>query len=159
MARRAFSTLIILILIFVIIGVLLVYFSSQQTTGGNSPQGVTATGAVTHVGPPTLYPNPTLTPGDALPGVTAAQVCVSGYSTRVRNVTSAEKAEVFHRYNEPDVAGKYEVDHFISLELGGSNNVTNLWPEPYTPIPGAHQKDTIENYLHAQVCKGAMTLA
>ncbi|HEY8744592.1 MAG TPA: hypothetical protein VIU62_15975 [Chloroflexota bacterium] len=23
---------------------------------------------------------------------------------------------------------------------------------------GAHQKDTVENYLHSQVCKGAMTL-
>ena len=158
MGRRAANTLVFLIVLFVIVGVILVYFSSQPVATGTS-QTAASTGATSHAGPATLYPNPTLTPGDPLPGVTAAQVCRSGYATSVRNVSSAEKAEVFRRYNEPDIAGKYEVDHFISLELGGSNNLTNLWPEPYTPAPGAHQKDTVENYLHAQVCKNAMTLA
>jgi hypothetical protein len=158
MRRRAVNTLLFLIVLFVIFGLILVYFSSQPG-GAGTPQAAATTGATSHSGPATLYPNPTLTPGDALPGVTAAQVCRPGYATSVRNVTSAEKAEVFRRYNEPDIAGKYEVDHLISLELGGSNNVTNLWPEPYTPTPGAHQKDTVENYLHAQVCKSAMTLA
>jgi hypothetical protein len=114
-------------------------------------------------GPASLYPNPTLTPGDTFPNVTAKEVCTSGYASSVRAVTSEEKAEVFRRYGIPDVAGKYEVDHFISLEIGGSNMVTNLWPEPYvTPDApgkiGAHEKDKVENYLHDQVCKGAMTL-
>ncbi|HEV7216816.1 MAG TPA: HNH endonuclease [Chloroflexota bacterium] len=158
MGRRAANTVLFLIVVFVVFAALLIYFSSQPGAGG-TVQTAATTGTVSHVGPPTLYPNSALTPGDALPGVTAAQVCRAGYATSVRNVSSAEKAEVFRRYNEPDVAGKYEVDHLISLELGGSNNVTNLWPEPYTPTPGAHQKDTVENYLHAQVCKNAMTLA
>jgi hypothetical protein len=52
----------------------------------------------------------------------------------------------------------YEVDHFVSLELGGSNDIKNLWPEPYLPKPGARQKDVVENYLHRQVCAGNMTL-
>lgn len=158
MARRAANTLVFLIVLFVAFGALLIYFSSQPGADG-TVQTAATTGVASHAGPAALYPDPALTPGDALPGVTAAQVCRPGYATSVRNVTSAEKAEVFRRYNERDVAGKYEVDHFISLELGGSNNVTNLWPEPYTPTPGAHQKDTVENYLHAQVCKGATTLA
>ncbi|HEY8743361.1 MAG TPA: hypothetical protein VIU62_09695, partial [Chloroflexota bacterium] len=111
MVRRGCGTLIVLFLIFAIVGVLLVYLSSQQATDTRSSSSVTTTGSVRHAGPPSLYPNPVLTPGDALPGVTATQVCVPGYSTRVRSVTSAEKAEVFRRYNEPDVAGKYEVDH------------------------------------------------
>lgn len=56
----------------------------------------------------------------------------------------------------------YEEDHLISLELGGSSTSTaNLWPEPYTASVadgGAHSKDQVENYLHAQVCAGHMTL-
>jgi len=114
-------------------------------------------------GPASLYPNPSLTPGDVFPNVTAKEVCVPGYSKSVRNVSSDEKAAVYRQYGIPNEPGKHEVDHFISLELGGSNRVTNLWPEPYvTPDApnkiGAHEKDKVENYLHSQVCKNAMTL-
>lgn len=111
------------------------------------------------LGPPSFYPDPALTPGAVLPGVTAAEVCKPGYSRGVRNVPPAEKAQVFKRYGVKDVPGAYEVDHFVSLELGGSNDISNLWPEPYAPAPGAREKDKVENYLHAQVCSGAMTLA
>lgn len=55
--------------------------------------------------------------------------------------------------------GEYEVDHLISLELGGSNAVANLWPEAALPRPGFHEKDALENRLHALVCAGRMTLA
>ncbi len=103
-------------------------------------------------------PDPKFTPGDVFPGVTANQVCVSGYSASVRNVSSEEKVTVYQSYGIPNEPGKHEVDHFISLELGGSNNLKNLWPEPYEPRPGAHEKDTVENALHAEVCAGRMTL-
>ena len=53
----------------------------------------------------------------------------------------------------------YEVDHLVSLELGGSNDQKNLWPEPYDPRPGAHEKDLAENHLHRAVCSGEMTLS
>ena len=108
-------------------------------------------------GPASLYPDPNLTPGDTLP-VTAEQVCTPGYSKSVRHVTEAEKKEVFAEYGTQFVPHAYEVDHFISLELGGSNDIRNLWPEPYDPRPGAHEKDRVENYLHEQVCKGNMSL-
>jgi hypothetical protein len=55
--------------------------------------------------------------------------------------------------------GRYEVDHLISLELGGSNALANLWPEAALPKPGFHEKDRVENHLHARVCSGALTLA
>ena len=109
--------------------------------------------------PDALYPDPALTPGAVFTGVTAKDVCTVGYSSSVRSVSSAEKAQVFARYGLTDKSGTYEVDHFISLELGGSNDVTNLWPEPYAPSGvGAHDKDGVEAHLHAQVCSGAMTL-
>jgi hypothetical protein len=55
--------------------------------------------------------------------------------------------------------GEYEVDHLISLELGGSNDISNLWPEAASPTPGFHQKDQVENYLHDQVCNSQISLA
>jgi len=124
---------------------------------GNGPAPMN--GAPAHVGVASLYPDPALTPGDTFPGVTQAQVCEPGYSKSVRSVTSDERAEVYRRYGVPNEPGKHEVDHFISLELGGSNMLTNLWPEPYEPRPGAHEKDRVENYLHDQMCNGTMTLA
>jgi len=52
----------------------------------------------------------------------------------------------------------YEVDHFIPLELGGSNDIKNLWLEPAEPKPGFHEKDIVENCLHYQVCFGNESL-
>ena len=54
----------------------------------------------------------------------------------------------------------FELDHLISLELGGSpRDPANLWPEPWTGPANARQKDVVENYLHQQVCTGALSLA
>jgi hypothetical protein len=141
-------------------------------SGGRSSLGVTttATGAGAGVAGPdqtngstptgVALPDPSLTPGAAIPGVTTAQVCTPGYAAGVRHVTTATRRQVFALYvlPYPPPAGVYEVDHLISLELGGSNDVTNLWPEPYTGDFGAHVKDRFENYLHAEVCAGTLTL-
>lgn len=107
-----------------------------------------------------LYPNPALTPGGVFPAVTAHDVCTSGYAKSVRNVTTSEKRQVYEEYGiaYPEPPGSYEVDHFISLELGGSNDIKNLWPEPAEPRPGFHEKDEVENYLHEEVCSGKITL-
>lgn len=104
-------------------------------------------------------PDLVCTPGIASPNVTTAQVCKPGYASSVRNVSQSEKDQVFAEYGiVQHPTGAYEVDHLISLELGGSNDIKNLWPEPYTGPDNAHEKDKIENYLHAQVCSGKMTL-
>jgi hypothetical protein len=50
------------------------------------------------------------------------------------------------------------VDHLISLELGGSNSLKNLWPESYSGEWNAHVKDKLENDLHRRVCKGEVDL-
>lgn len=122
----------------------------------SGPNPATTTG---RVGDAALYPDPKLTPGDVIPGVTEADVCKPGYAGTVRDVSQAEKDEVYRRYGLKNVTGEHEVDHFISLELGGSNDISNLWPEFYEPRPGAHEKDRVENWLHKQVCDGNMTLA
>jgi len=109
-------------------------------------------------GIPTVdMPNHSLTPGVAF-HVTAAQVCVSGYASSVRNVSDADKAAVYARYGIAWVPYKHEIDHLISLELGGSNSIGNLWPEPYAGKWGATTKDALENRLHAMVCAGEISL-
>jgi hypothetical protein len=52
-----------------------------------------------------------------------------------------------------------EIDHIISLELGGSNDIANLYPESAAPAPGFRIKDKLENKLHDLVCNGQITLA
>jgi len=66
---------------------------------------------------------------------------------------------VYKLYGATKVKGRCcEIDHLISLELGGDNGLANEWPQPYEPRPGAHEKDAVENYLHKQVCSGKMEL-
>lgn len=99
------------------------------------------------------------TPGDIFPDATKEQVCKSGYASSVRNVTTSTKNKVYAAYGiTHHTTGQYEVDHLVSLELGGSNDISNLWPEAASPKPGFHEKDKVENYLHDQVCDGAISL-
>lgn len=106
-----------------------------------------------------VLPNKTITPGSVDTTITKEQVCIPGWSGKHRDVSIAEKKEVFKRYNiDWKLHSNYEVDHLVSLELGGTNDITNLWPEAYEPRPGAHEKDKVENYLHSQVCKNKMSL-
>lgn len=46
----------------------------------------------------------------------------------------------------------------VSLELGGSNARSNLFPEAARPRPGSHENDRLENRLHDEVCSGDITL-
>jgi len=99
------------------------------------------------------------TPGDLVSGATKDQICRSGYASSVRNVTTSTKDRVYAEYDVTHhTTGEYEVDHLVSLELGGSNDISNLWPEAASPKPGFHEKDKVENYLHTQVCSGAISL-
>ncbi len=105
------------------------------------------------------FPDKDCTPGAIISTATKDQICQSGYSQTVRNVPESEKNQVYAEYGITSRnPGEYEVDHFISLELGGSNDISNLFPEAAEPKPGFHEKDKVENYLHAQVCNGSMTL-
>ena len=78
-----------------------------------------------------------------------------------RHVDAAERREVYREYGYryPPPRGEFEADHLIPLELGGDNSPANLWPEAGWPIPGFHQKDEVENFLHRQVCAGRVTIA
>jgi hypothetical protein len=112
-------------------------------------------GCIAHNG----MPDAACTPGDILPTATKAAICKPGYTQGVRNVPASEKNQVYAEYGiKSHTPGQYEIDHFVPLELGGSNAIANLWPEAASPTPGFHQKDRVENYLHDQVCSGAISL-
>jgi hypothetical protein len=97
-------------------------------------------------------PDPNLTPGDIFPDVTADTLSRPGYTKSVRDVPESEKERVFAEYGIAQHSpGEYEVDHLIPLELGGSNDIKNLWPEPYHGAWNAHVKDRLENKLHSMV--------
>src|SRR5690348_3349279 len=99
--------------------------------------------------PPHTLPNPTLTPGVADPALTTAVICNPHWRTgRVRHVSAAEKRAVYRAYGIVPRRGVCapkgcEVDHLISLEIGGSNAIKNLWPEPYAGPWNAHIKDKL----------------
>jgi hypothetical protein len=104
-------------------------------------------------------PDPACSPGAVFPTATREQICVSGYAKSVRDVPQSEKQQVYAEYGiKSHKPGEYEVDHIVSLELGGSNEIANLYPEAAEPRPGFHEKDRYENYLHDQVCAGRIDL-
>jgi hypothetical protein len=114
--------------------------------------------AATRRGVPAVdVPRRSLTPGAAF-AVGKARICVSGYSASVRNVPQAEATAVYARYGVAHVPYAHEVDHLVSLEIGGSNAIANLWPEPYAGRWGARTKDVLENRLHELVCSGRLAL-
>ena len=109
-------------------------------------------------------PDPGCTPGAVDPHVTQATIGTTicrpgGYTSTVRppaSVTGAEKKSALRAYNDAGASSGYELDHLVSLELGGSpNSPRNLWPEPgAAPNP----KDKLKTALHDLVCANRMTL-
>jgi len=51
-----------------------------------------------------------------------------------------------------------EIDHIVPLELGGSNDIANLFPEPGSGADSYHTKDQLENRARAAVCAGQIEL-
>ena len=104
-------------------------------------------------------PDPDCTPGAVFAAVTANEICRRGYARSVRDVSTDTKRQVYAEYGTRNPGrGGFEVDHLIGLELGGSNDIANLWPEAAEPRPGFHEKDRFEDYLHDRVCSGRMAL-
>jgi uncharacterized protein YceK len=131
--------------------------STTTSTSGEPHWGVQTrtSGCMAHNG----LPDSACTPGAIIATATKDAICQSGYAQSVRNVPTSEKNQVYSEYGIiSHTPGQYEVDHLVSLELGGSNDIANLWPEAASPKPGFHEKDKVENYLHDQVCSGAIAL-
>lgn len=105
-------------------------------------------------------PDSGCTPGAIFEDAVKEEICVPGYSKKVRNVSQKTKKKVFEMYGieYPQPFGSYEVDHLIPLSLGGNNDLANLWPKVADPILGFWEKNIAANYLHKEVCQGQISL-
>lgn len=105
-------------------------------------------------------PDRLCTPGAFDPGITARMLCAPGYSTRSYRPPESQTghfkfSEAYPAYGIAS-GTQSELDHLVPLELGGSNDATNLWPEAGS-IPNA--KDAVERSLHDAVCQGEVSLS
>lgn len=141
--------------------------AGSLVVGAAAGVGAVASPQLIHCVANSSLPDTSCTPGVLNSNVTQANIqqtiCVQGYTKTIRppvSYTNPLKAELMRSYSLSGPPSAYELDHLVSLELGGNPvSRSNLWPEAYLPVPGAHEKDKVENYLHAQVCGGQLTLA
>lgn len=96
-----------------------------------------------------LLPDPKLTPGK-----TATS------PKHRRGVTPAMEQAVFARYRiPPERRDAYVLDHLIPLELGGADDIKNLWPQKRTAKPyGPHRKEILTRRFLALIADGRMTI-
>jgi hypothetical protein len=151
----------------IIVAILAIVFNS------NTDQPITPSNledVFSRIGPIDIYP-PAWATGEINPDIRQdnidENICNPDWSTdSIRppsSYTTKLKIQQLKALGYTDQkTGDYEEDHLISLELGGSPTSTkNLFPEPYHASisdGGARFKDKVENYLHAQVCAGKITL-
>lgn len=113
-----------------------------------------------------VLPDPGCTPGAVDPAVTQANIgstiCKKGWTATVR--APEDQTQAFKKVSLAAYGQSYsrltELDHFIPLELGGSNTVSNLWPElnDATATSVNNPKDGVEDSLNRAVCRHQVTL-
>jgi hypothetical protein len=164
------KALVISVIVLLAIGLAYAFYTHNRPVAtGTSPSVAPAqSGSVVAEQPAQCHmngelPDAACTPGAVNPDVTQANInqtiCVSGYTATIRppaSYTNKLKAQQMQAYGFTDSIRAHEEDHLISLELGGApSDAKNLWPEPHaSPNP----KDKVENFLHAAVCGGRITL-
>ena len=107
-----------------------------------------------------IVPNTRLTPGAVL-STDERNVCAAASSGSVRVIPAAMGQRVFEEYgiHSPQPRA-YELDYLIAPELGGSDDIRNVWPQPYSAaVWNSHLKDALEGRLHDLVCSGQISLA
>ena len=107
-------------------------------------------------------PDRRCSPGAIYSKLTKAVLCAGSFRPRSTfYVPESEKHAVQVEYG---LAPKsywptIEIDHIVPLEIGGSNDIANLFPERVDALPaGYHSKDLLENALKTLVCAGAMNI-
>lgn len=105
-------------------------------------------------------PRVAFTPGEARP-ITLGEVCQFQKAEVIsRDIPEDKRQQVFAMYgikNPP--AGQFEIDYLITPDLGGTESIRNLWPQPYSVKWNAHVKDKLEERLHELVCSRQLDLA
>jgi hypothetical protein len=106
-----------------------------------------------------VIPNARLTPG-AVVSTDERNVCSAVSLGSARVIPAAMGQRVFEEYgiHSPQPRA-YELDYLIAPELGGSGDIRNVWPQPYSAtVWNSHLKDALEGRLHDLVCSGRIPL-
>lgn len=117
-------------------------------------------------GTPSDLPDSNLSPGVARDDLSLAQICATSWGHDKRLVSEAMKKHVMDEYHMTAAScpsGKIEIDHIVSRQLGGADDVRNLFPQCYevevpgkkpseTPEFGAHKKDRLEDDFGKRIC-------
>ena len=105
-------------------------------------------------------PKAGITPGETRP-ISIAEVCRNTDAEVIaRNIPEITQRQVFAAYGVAESKrNQFEVDYLITPDLGGTESIRNLWPQPYSARWNAHVKDKLEQRLHQLVCDGQMDLA
>jgi Protein of unknown function (DUF3761) len=106
-------------------------------------------------------PDRRCSPGGYYSKLTRAVICAPRFRTgSIRNVPQTEKFSVEREYRMAATYYGYsiEIDHIVPLELGGSNSIPNLFPEPGSGKANYHAKDQAEDRAKQWVCEGRLAL-
>jgi hypothetical protein len=104
-------------------------------------------------------PDPKLTPG-VVTDLTTGEICSRKWGRDERHVSAATKRAVLAEYSLSGNTDPYclpngcEIDHLISRELGGADDIRNLWPQSHSGPWNAGMKDKLEDRLRREVCEG-----
>jgi hypothetical protein len=101
-------------------------------------------------------PNKTLTPG-VIESSVIGDVCGSPKHDKASLSIAQAQAEDA-RYSIPtNLDTRYHFDYLVPLNLGGSPEITNLWPVTVKGI-GFYQKEQLNAVLRQKVCAGELDL-
>jgi hypothetical protein len=104
-------------------------------------------------------PKANLTPGETRP-ITLAEVCRQSAEVISHDIPEEMQRRVFAAYGiKSPRADQFEVDYLVTPDLGGTDSIRNLWPQPYSVRWNAQIKDKLEQRLHQLVCGGQLDLA
>jgi hypothetical protein len=103
-------------------------------------------------------PRSDLTPG-AVRSQAAGDICNAQLGGNAEVVPTVQR-QVFAEYGMPHAEMRsFEVDYLITPALGGSDDIRNLWPQPYSGSRwNAYVKDALEDHLRGMVCSGQLDL-
>ncbi len=118
-------------------------------------------------------PDRRCTPGAVNPTVTVSVLQSPDFRTsclRDKATSPGQKAETYNWYNVQHPVNNRgsnqtcELDHLVSLELGGADTLDNIWPECGPPGVALRdrffkEKDIVENFLAKEVRDGKIPLA
>ena len=101
-----------------------------------------------------------ITPGETHP-ITLDEVCLYEKAEVIsRDIPQDMQQKVFAAYGiKSPQKGQFEVDYLITPDLGGTESIHNLWPQPYSARWNARVKDALEQRLHELVCSRKLDLA